>query len=67
MTLLKLIQLYFAEYDLYDEIKKAERKLSKLKSRIMDGDKAAAHLAWKKLNEYDLLKVEFENRNFKLN
>lgn len=64
MKLLKLLYYYFAEYDLDKAMKKVERDLLKLKSRIMSGDRQAEQLAWVTLNEYDKLKIEFERRHF---
>ena len=64
MNLFKTAYYYFVLFDLDKAIKKAERDLSKLRERIMQGDAKAASLAWVQLEEYDNLKIEFERRNY---
>lgn len=67
MTLLKVFQLFYyhvTEYDLEKAMRKIECDLLKLKTRIMNGDKEAARLAWVTLEQYDRMKIEFEARHF---
>lgn len=58
-----LLPYNIREYDTYQALRQTESRLIKLKDRIMDGDNKAASLALEQLEQYDTLKIEFENKN----
>lgn len=61
MTLLYHLFFSWKEYSLEKCISNLQKDLLKLKSKIMDGDYSAAHIAREKLSELEEKNIEFIN------